>query len=199
MDSTIGRQWLPRPVLDSGDRDGSSISEPLCADRESREPATAFAIATLVLVSPSRHRITIQEFSTHDLAFPAPPPDQPSPGSALKSRARLTKQHRRMATLETLESRVVLSNVTTSLAGNVLTITGDRFNDSFKIAEVRRLDGTHVTVTATDTHTNINGIPYNSGILSVLDLSQRGRLHQGEFAVRRLGRPRQYRTVRPGR
>jgi len=84
--------------------------------------------------------------------------------SALRSRARLTKQHRRIATLETLEQRVVLSNVSTVLSGTALTISADRFNNAFAITETRMSDGTHVTVTATDKLTNINGIPYNSGI-----------------------------------
>jgi hypothetical protein len=81
-----------------------------------------------------------------------------------KSRTPNTKRHRRMATLETLEHRVVMSNVSTSLVGSALTISADKFNNAFAITETRMADGTHVTVTATDKVTNINGIPYFGGI-----------------------------------
>ena len=124
------------PVLIRGDRAGKL--DPDCADREVCELATSLAIAVCSRFTiPTPHHDS--GVPTHDLAFPAPPAVQPSPGILPQEPHRLAKQHRRMATLETLESRVVLSNVTTSLAGNVLTITGDKFNNSFKIAEVRSL------------------------------------------------------------
>ena len=58
---------------------------------------------------------------------------------------RATKRRRRMMSLEALEHRIVLSNVTVSFLtpSSPLTITGDTFNDNFTITE--NLDGT-VTV-----------------------------------------------------
>ena len=60
-------------------------------------------------------------------------------------RTRQGQRRRRMATLETLEGRTLLSNVTVSFPtpSSPLTITGDTFNDNFTITE--NLDGT-VTV-----------------------------------------------------
>ena len=60
-------------------------------------------------------------------------------------RTRQAQRRRRMATLETLEGRTLLSNVTTSFnaATSALTITGDTSNDNFTIVE--NLGGT-VTV-----------------------------------------------------
>jgi len=71
-----------------------------------------------------------------------------SPGQRLVGRNNRTRQaqrRRRMATLETLEGRTLLSNVTTSFnaATSALTITGDTSNDNFTIVE--NLGGT-VTV-----------------------------------------------------
>ncbi len=50
---------------------------------------------------------------------------------------RATKRHRRMMSLEALENRIVLSNVTVSFPtpSSPLTITGDTFNDNFTITE----------------------------------------------------------------
>ena len=58
---------------------------------------------------------------------------------------RATKRRRRMMSLEALEGRTLLSNVTVSFPtpSSPLTITGDTFNDNFAITE--NLDGT-VTV-----------------------------------------------------
>ena len=64
---------------------------------------------------------------------------------------RATKRRRRMMSLEALEHRIVLSNVTVSFPtpSSPLTITGDTFNDNFTITE--NLDGT-VTVAPGATH-----------------------------------------------
>ena len=58
---------------------------------------------------------------------------------------RATKRRRRMMSLEALEDRTLLSNVTVSFPtpSSPLTITGDTFNDNFTITE--NLNGT-VTV-----------------------------------------------------
>ena len=50
---------------------------------------------------------------------------------------RATKRRRRMMSLEALEHRIVLSNVTVSFPtpSSPLTITGDTFNDNFTITE----------------------------------------------------------------
>ena len=52
-------------------------------------------------------------------------------------RTRQGQRRRRMATLETLEGRTLLSNVTVSFPtpSSPLTITGDTFNDNFTITE----------------------------------------------------------------
>src|SRR5271166_448570 len=64
---------------------------------------------------------------------------------------RATKRRRRMMSLEALEHRIVLSNVTVSFPtpSSPLAITGDTFNDNFTITE--NLDGT-VTVAPGATH-----------------------------------------------
>ena len=50
-------------------------------------------------------------------------------------RARQGRRRRRMANLETLENRTLLSNVTAYLATGTLTITGDTHNDEFSVTE----------------------------------------------------------------
>jgi hypothetical protein len=76
-----------------------------------------------------------------------------------RSRKQALKLHRRLSTLEKLEDRTLLSNVSTSISGYNLTITGDTFNDNFKIIETRQADGTHVTLQSGDLATKINGTP----------------------------------------
>src|SRR5271166_6145824 len=63
-----------------------------------------------------------------------------SPSQRLANRNHRTRQaqrRRRMATLETLEGRTLLSNVTAHFtpATSALTITGDTHNDNFTIKE----------------------------------------------------------------
>ncbi|MGO9596388.1 MAG: hypothetical protein ACLP7Q_00025 [Isosphaeraceae bacterium] len=59
-----------------------------------------------------------------------------------------------MANLESLESRTLLSVVSATQVGNVLTITGDTHGDSFNINEC---GSNETSVVGTDTKTSING------------------------------------------
>ena len=79
-------------------------------------------------------------------------------------RSRQAQRRRRMATLETLEGRTLLSNVTVSFAGGALTILGDAHNDSFSITEQSAAAGGKVTVTSTSPQTTINktSVPFVS-------------------------------------
>ena len=79
-------------------------------------------------------------------------------------RSRQAQRRRRMATLETLEGRTLLSNVTVSFAGGALTILGDAHNDSFSITEQSTAAGGKVTVTSTSPQTTINktSVPFVS-------------------------------------
>ena len=79
-------------------------------------------------------------------------------------RTRQAQRRRRMATLETLEGRTLLSNVTVSFAGGALTILGDAHNDSFSITEQSAAAGGKVTVTSTSPQTTINktSVPFVS-------------------------------------
>ena len=79
-------------------------------------------------------------------------------------RTRQAQRRRRMATLETLEGRTLLSNVTVSFAGGALTILGDAHNDSFSITEQSAAAGGKVTVASTSLPTTINGtsVPFVS-------------------------------------
>ena len=69
---------------------------------------------------------------------------------------RATKRRRRMMSLEALERRIVLSNVTVSFPtpSSPLTITGDTFNDNFSITEITAPgpDYGFVTVQSGPTH-----------------------------------------------
>jgi hypothetical protein len=79
-----------------------------------------------------------------------------------RGRTQSGKGRRRIMSLESLENRTVLSNVTASLAvSGALTITGDTHNDSFSITE--NAAGT-VTVAATSFQTTIDltHLPYNT-------------------------------------
>src|SRR5208283_239340 len=77
-------------------------------------------------------------------------------------RTRQGQRRRRMATLETLEGRTLLSNVVTSITqdaitgANTLTITGDAHNDAFKVTEET---GGLVQVVGSDNKTQINSLP----------------------------------------
>ena len=80
------------------------------------------------------------------MAFTPPPAEHRLPRLADQNRrTRQGQRRRRMATLETLEGRTLLSNVTVSspTPSSPLTITGDTFSDNFTITE--NLNGT-VTV-----------------------------------------------------
>jgi hypothetical protein len=94
------------------------------------------------------------------------------PTSRLKDRAarhnRTAKQRRRTMTVENLEHRIVLSNVSTSLVGSTLTINADRFNNNFRIIEATAsgLDHGKVTVESGAFSTTINGTlaPYQTPV-----------------------------------
>ena len=79
-------------------------------------------------------------------------------------RTRQAQRRRRMATLETLEGRTLLSNVAVSFTGGTLTILGDAHNDSFSITEQSAAAGGKVTVAPTLPQTTINGtnVPFVS-------------------------------------
>ncbi|MFO0890560.1 MAG: hypothetical protein U0790_15630 [Isosphaeraceae bacterium] len=76
-----------------------------------------------------------------------------------RRRALAAKRRRRVASLEGLETRTVLSSVTTTLGfvSGTLTITADKLDNQFSIAEFRAGGGTRVTITALDADTLING------------------------------------------
>jgi hypothetical protein len=94
------------------------------------------------------------------------------PTSRVKDRAarhnRTTKQRRRTMTVENLEHRIVLSNVSTSLVGSTLTINADRFNNNFRIVEATASGADHgkVTVESGAFSTTINGTlaPYQTPV-----------------------------------
>ena len=71
---------------------------------------------------------------------------------------RTAKQRRRVMTLESLEQRVVLSNVSASFAAGVLTINTDSFNNQFKITETTAASPNFgkVTVSSLAPYTTIN-------------------------------------------
>ncbi|WP_076349639.1 beta strand repeat-containing protein [Paludisphaera borealis] len=69
---------------------------------------------------------------------------------------RTTKQRRRVMTLENLEQRLVLSNVSASFSAGILTINADQFNNSFKITETTAAAGGKVTVSSLTPATTIN-------------------------------------------
>jgi hypothetical protein len=80
-------------------------------------------------------------------------------------RTRQAQRRRRMATLETLEGRTLLSNVNVAFANGILAIRGDAFNDSFKITELPAATGDgKVIVASTSPQTTINGtsVPFVS-------------------------------------
>ena len=97
------------------------------------------------------------------------------------NRTRQAQCRRRMATLEKLEDRTLLSSVTTpfGFVSGTLTITADRFNNQFSIAEVKDPNGGghHVTITALDKATNINGIAFSNGVFPSWTSPRRGQLH----------------------
>ena len=88
-------------------------------------------------------------------------------------RTRQGQRRRRMATLETLEGRTLLSNVTVSenLVTDALTITGDTHNDNFIIQENSAASGGQVSVSPGNSLTTIGGLhtPFTSqqGILTL--------------------------------
>ena len=73
-------------------------------------------------------------------------------------RTRQGKRRRRMATLELLEDRTLLSNITVSqdLSTEVVTILGDTYGDQFKVTV--NLDNT-ISVVGTDAKTQVNNFP----------------------------------------
>ena len=88
-------------------------------------------------------------------------------------RTRQSKRRRRMATLERLEDRTLLSNVSVSenLVTHALTITGDAHNDNFIIQENSAASGGQVSVSPGNLQTTIGGLhtPFTSqqGILTL--------------------------------
>jgi len=88
-------------------------------------------------------------------------------------RTRQGKRRRRMATLERLEDRTLLSNVMVSenLLTHALTITGDAHNDNFIIQENSAASGGQVSVSPGNSLTTIGGLhtPFTSqqGILTL--------------------------------
>jgi len=100
-----------------------------------------------------------------------------SPSLRLASRNNRTRQsqrRRRMATLEALEGRTLLSNVTVSVVGHELVIIGDTHNDSFSITDNVSTGAITVAGTAAPTKphvpssitTQINTQPVPSGFTS---------------------------------
>ena len=75
---------------------------------------------------------------------------------APSSRTREDKGLRRKMTLETLEGRVVLSNVMVSYAGGALTILGDASNDGIVVHELSAASGGDVTVAPLYAQTTVN-------------------------------------------
>src|SRR5208337_5323865 len=73
-------------------------------------------------------------------------------------RTRQGKRRRRMATLELLEDRTLLSNITVSqdLSTEVVTILGDTYGDQFKVTV--NLDNT-ISVVGTDDTTQVDNFP----------------------------------------
>ena len=72
----------------------------------------------------------------------------------VKRRTRQAQRRRRMSTLESLEGRTLLSNITASQnAANVVSIVGDTHGDQFSVTVNK--DNT-VTVVGTDAKTQVN-------------------------------------------
>jgi len=103
-------------------------------------------------------------------------PQSPSLSRLAKpnNRTRQAQRRRRQATLETLEGRTLLSNVSVSVVGHELVILGDTHNDSFSVTDNVSTGLITVVGTASSTKphapasntTQINGQPVPSGFTS---------------------------------